>query len=82
MSNILRINTREKTYNFEEAGKALALLGGRGLTSRMVLDEVSPTCHALSRFNKLIIASGLLSGTPAANSGRISVGAKPGQSDQ
>jgi aldehyde:ferredoxin oxidoreductase len=42
----------------------------------MVLDEVPATCHPLSRSNKLIIAPGLLSGTAAANSGRLSVGAK------
>jgi aldehyde:ferredoxin oxidoreductase len=50
--------------------------GGRGLTSMIVSKEVPPTCHPLSEKNKLVIASGLLSGTPAANSGRLSVGAK------
>lgn len=76
MSKILRINTKEKTYGFEEAAGDMASLGGRGLTSRMVLNEVPPTCHPLSKSNKLIIAPGLLTGTAAANSGRISVGAK------
>ena len=51
-------------------------LGGRALTSNFVADEVKPTCHPLGKNNKLIIAPGLLSGTSAANSGRISVGAK------
>ncbi|MDY6837751.1 MAG: aldehyde ferredoxin oxidoreductase C-terminal domain-containing protein [Thermodesulfobacteriota bacterium] len=76
MSRLLRINTREKTFTFEEPREELAGLGGRGLTSKMILDEVPPTCHPLSKENKLIIAPGLLSGTAAANSGRISVGAK------
>ncbi len=76
MSRILRINTKEKTYTFEDSGEELGALGGRGLTSRMILNEVPPTCHPLSKFNKLIIAPGLLSGTAAANSGRLSVGAK------
>lgn len=76
MSMILRINTKEKTYTFEDSGEELGALGGRGLTSRMILNEVPPTCHPLSKFNKLIIAPGLLSGTAAANSGRLSVGAK------
>jgi len=51
-------------------------LGGRGLTSTIVAEEVEPTCHPLGGKNKLIIAPGLLSGTVAANSGRLSIGAK------
>ena len=47
MSKILRINTRTKEYRFEELGK-YAGLGGRALTSRVVLNEVPATCHALS----------------------------------
>lgn len=51
-------------------------LGGRGLTSAIVAKEVPPTCHPLGAENKLIIAPGLLSGTVAAMSGRLSVGCK------
>lgn len=51
-------------------------LGGRGLTSAIVAKEVPPLCHPLSAANKLVIAPGLLSGTVAAMSGRISVGCK------
>jgi aldehyde:ferredoxin oxidoreductase len=76
MSRILRVDTKKKVHSFEEAGDALAALGGRALTSKMVLDEVPATCHPLGAHNKLVIAPGLLSGTPAANSGRLSVGGK------
>jgi aldehyde:ferredoxin oxidoreductase len=51
-------------------------LGGRGLTSAIVAGEVPPTCHPLNEDNKLVIAPGLLSGSTAAMSGRISVGCK------
>jgi len=51
-------------------------LGGRGLTSTIIATEVPPTCHPLGEDNKLVIAPGLLSGTIAAMSGRISVGCK------
>jgi aldehyde:ferredoxin oxidoreductase len=51
-------------------------LGGRGLTSAIVSTEVPPACHPLSDANKLVIAPGLLSGTTAAMSGRLSVGCK------
>ncbi|HEY9074537.1 MAG TPA: aldehyde ferredoxin oxidoreductase N-terminal domain-containing protein, partial [Desulfobaccales bacterium] len=51
-------------------------LGGRALTSTLVGKEVPPLCHALGAENKLVIAPGLLSGTAAAMSGRLSVGCK------
>jgi aldehyde:ferredoxin oxidoreductase len=51
-------------------------MGGRGLTSAIVSKEVPPLCHPLGADNKLIIAPGMLSGTIAAMSGRISVGCK------
>ena len=51
-------------------------LGGRAMTSAIVAKEVPPTCHPLGADNKLVIAPGLLSGTAAAMSGRISIGCK------
>lgn len=51
-------------------------LGGRALTSTVVATEVPPLCHPLGADNKLVIAPGLLSGTVAAMSGRLSVGCK------
>ncbi len=60
----------------EEALGAYEGLGGRALTSAIVSKEVPPLCHPLGEDNKLVIAPGLLSGTTAAMSGRISVGCK------
>ena len=51
-------------------------LGGRAMTSSVISKEVPPLCHPLSEDNKLVIAPGLLSGTSASQSGRISVGCK------
>jgi len=51
-------------------------LGGRALTSTLVAKEVPPQCHPLGADNKLVIAPGLLSGSLAAMSGRLSVGCK------
>ncbi|MBN1945337.1 MAG: hypothetical protein JW797_06640 [Bradymonadales bacterium] len=75
MPRILRINTRERTFRVEPMG-AYQGLGGRSLTSRIVRTEVPATCHPLSKANRLIAAVGVLTGTPAANAGRTSVGAK------
>ena len=51
-------------------------LGGRALTSAIEAKEVPPLCHPLGANNKLVLAVGLLSGTTAAMSGRLSVGCK------
>jgi aldehyde:ferredoxin oxidoreductase len=51
-------------------------LGGRAMTSTIVAKEVPPLCHPLGADNKLVIAPGMLSGSAAVMSGRISVGCK------
>jgi len=51
-------------------------LAGRGMTSAIISKEVPPLCHPLGESNKIVIAPGLLSGSAAAQSGRISVGCK------
>jgi aldehyde:ferredoxin oxidoreductase len=66
----------EQSYHWEDVPASYATLGGRALTSRIIRSEVPATCHPLSAANKLVIAPGLLSGAPAANVGRISVGGK------
>lgn len=73
---IFRVNMTDLTSAVEEVPADWAGHGGRGLTSTIVAAEVEPTCHPLGAKNKLIIAPGLLSGTVAANSGRLSIGAK------
>lgn len=73
---IFRVNMTDLTVSVEEVPQNWAGLGGRGLTSTIVAAEVPPTCHPLGPNNKLVFAPGLLSGTVAANSGRLSAGAK------
>ena len=78
MDKILRINMgadggpEAKTESIGD----YAGLGGRALTSGIVSKEVPPLCHALGEDNKLVIAPGLLSGSVAAMSGRLSIGCK------
>ena len=78
MDKILRINMGADggpVAKTEPIGD-YAGLGGRALTSAMVAKEVPPLCHALGEDNKIIIAPGLLSGSVAAMSGRLSIGCK------
>ena len=75
---IARINVENESIEYEEITKdsKFYLLGARGLTSQIVHDEVPPQCDSLGEENKLIIANGLLAGSPFPNSGRTSIGAK------
>ncbi len=52
------------------------MLGGRGLSAKILLDECNPKCDALGPENVLVLAPGVLSGTAAPTSGRLSVGGK------
>jgi len=74
---ILRVNMTDLSFQYEKVPGKWAKWAGRGLTSAIVADEVEPTCHPLGPNNKLVIAPGWVSGTPAApSSGRISIGGK------
>jgi aldehyde:ferredoxin oxidoreductase len=78
MDKILRINMGAEggpSFTEEPLGD-YAGLGGRAMTSGVVSKEVPPLCHPLGEDNKLVIAPGMLSGTAAAMSGRLSVGCK------
>src|SRR4030043_508549 len=73
---ILRLNMTDRSYRLEEVPEAYKNLGGRGLTSSIVHDEVPPLAHPLGPNNKLVFAPGIVTGTPASTSARISFGGK------
>ncbi|MCL0094896.1 hypothetical protein M1N58_03285 [Dehalococcoidales bacterium] len=76
MSKILRVNMTDLTTKFEDVPEKYKLTGGRGLTSAITCTEVPPTCHPLGLNNKVTLAPGIVTGTAAPTSGRISIGGK------
>lgn len=76
MNKMLRINMTTLKCESTVIADKYRLLGGRGLTSRIIADEVEPCCEALGPQNIIVIAPGLLGGTNAPCSGRLSIGAK------
>lgn len=76
MNCIIRVNTRSGKIVKNPVSQEEMHWGGRMLTSKLLLREVPPTCEPLGRFNKLIIAPGLLGDTPITTAGRFSFGAK------
>jgi aldehyde:ferredoxin oxidoreductase len=72
----LKVDMSSQTIAATDVPEAYAGLGGRGLTSIMINNEVPPTCDPLGPENKLIIAPGYLTGTTLVNSSRLSIGAK------
>ena len=73
---ILRVDMGDLSYRLEDVPANYKNLGGRGLTSTIVHDEVPPLCHPLGPNNKLVFAPGIVTGTAAPTSGRVSAGAK------
>jgi len=75
MARIWRVNLSTSEFVLEDVKDEYKFLGGRGLTSKIIANEVNPQCDPLSEDNKLVFAPGLLSGTGATDSGRNSCGA-------
>jgi len=75
---ILRVDLSKGTCTPEPLNMdwAKLYLGQRGLSSKYLTEEVDPTCDALGKDNKLIMATGPLTGTMASTAGRYSVTTK------
>src|SRR5512137_2604733 len=73
---ILRVNLDDQSYKLEPLPEAYKFLAGRALTSTIVAEEVPPLCHPLGSNNKIVFSPGIVTGTPAPTSARVSVGAK------
>ena len=72
---ILRVNLSKGTCKAEPLNMEWAqqYLGQRGLASKYLVEEVNPKVDPLSAENKLIYATGPLTGTMASTGGRYSV---------
>ena len=66
----------DRSYKLEEIPEKYKHLGGRGLTSTIVTDEVPPLSHPLGPNNKIVFSPGIITGTRAPTSAWASVGAK------
>jgi len=73
---IWRINVRTQELKREPIPETWVRLGGRGLLTRIMLDEVDAKCNPLGAENKLIFAPGLLVGHMLSSTDRISIGGK------
>ncbi len=76
MYKVLRVNMTDLSAKVEDLPAKYKNFGGRALTSNMVSDEVPADCHPLGPNNKLVFAPGIVTGTAAPTSSRISVGGK------
>lgn len=72
----LRVNMTDQSIQSEKTPEEYRFLGGRGLTSTLISNEVDATTDALGPDNKLVLAPGYLTATPLINTGRLSIGSK------
>ena len=70
MGKILRIDLSNSSSRVEplDPNIAEAFIGGRGLGSKCLLDEIDPKINPLDSGNKLIFATGPVTGTASENS--------------
>ncbi|MFN2215217.1 MAG: aldehyde ferredoxin oxidoreductase family protein [Anaerolineales bacterium] len=81
MGQILRVNLSTGEISAEQINQTWArkYLGGAGLATRYLYDEVPPGIDALDFENKLIFMTGPLTGTASASASRYSVVSKSPQ---
>ena len=73
---LIRVDMTNLTVTIDEYPNDWKLLGGRSLSAKILLEECDPECDPLGPDNILVLAPGVLSGTSAPTSGRLSVGCK------
>jgi aldehyde:ferredoxin oxidoreductase len=73
---LIRVDMNDQTVSIEPYPEQWKLLGGRALSARILLEECDPNCDPLGPDNLLVLAPGVLAGTSAPTSGRLSVGGK------
>jgi aldehyde:ferredoxin oxidoreductase len=76
MEKILRVDMSTLKAKVEDAPEEIKNMGGRWLTDHIVCDEVDHLCNPLGPNNKVVFAPGIVTGTDAPSSGRVSVGGK------
>ena len=59
-----------QTVSIEPYPDSWKLVGGRGLSAKILLEECDPHCDPLGPDNLLVMAPGVMSGTAAPTSGR------------
>ncbi|MDO9109973.1 MAG: aldehyde ferredoxin oxidoreductase C-terminal domain-containing protein [Desulfatirhabdiaceae bacterium] len=72
----IRVNTREGSVRTKACSEQELQWGGRNLIAKVLLREVPPACDPIGRYNKLILAGGLLGETTLTTAGRLSIGGK------
>ena len=76
MLRYLRVNMSTGSVRTLPLPPELLLVGGRGLVSKLLCSEMDPAADPLGPRNVFIVCNGLLAGSGATSSGRLSIGAK------
>ena len=72
MGKVLRVDLSQRRVESHRLPEEFSLdyLGGRGLATRLFLDEIEPGCDPLGPGNVLVIATSPLTGLPVPTAGR------------
>ena len=78
MGKILRVNLLTRSITTEPLREEVArkFIGGRGLSAKILFDELKPGVDPLGPENKLVVAGGPVSAIPFSGNSRFSVCAK------
>ena len=74
--HLVYVDMTTQTVSTEPFPEDWRMLGGRSLSARILREQCDPACDPLGPDNVLVMAPGVLAGTTAPTSGRISIGGK------
>ncbi len=74
--HLVYVDMTTQTISTEPFPEDWRMLGGRSLSARILREQCDPACDPLGPDNVLVMAPGVLAGTTAPTSGRISIGGK------
>ncbi|MFH0941968.1 MAG: aldehyde ferredoxin oxidoreductase N-terminal domain-containing protein [Chloroflexota bacterium] len=70
---ILRVDLSKKAYSTVPTAPYTSFIGGRGINTKIVYDEVGPEVAPFDPENRLLFGPGVLTGTPAPTASRTTV---------
>ncbi|GIP79241.1 hypothetical protein pm083_03290 [Escherichia coli] len=71
--NILRVNLTTGNITLEDSSKFKSFVGGMGFGYKIMYDEVPPGTKPFDEANKLVFATGPLTGSGAPCSSRVNI---------
>ena len=70
---VLRVDLSKKESSTVATAPYTSFIGGRGINTKIVYDEIDPKISPFDAANRLVFGPGVLTGTPAPTASRMTI---------